>query len=50
MLLIFTAMAVLLVWVGWVDRHDAGYLPFILGIAWGVFTLASLAAKAAPRG
>jgi hypothetical protein len=32
----------LLLWIGWTDRHEAGYLPFILGICWSLFTLASL--------
>jgi hypothetical protein len=49
MLMIFLAVSVLLIWVGWTDRHEAGYLPFILGIAWSLFTLASIGAKAAPE-
>ncbi len=48
-LLIFATMTVLLLTIGWADRHEAGYLPFILGIFWGLFTLASLAAKLAPQ-
>ena len=48
-LLIFIAMSVLLIVVGWSDHDEAGYLPFILGIAWALFTLASIAAKAAPE-
>jgi hypothetical protein len=36
----------LLLYVGWHDRHEAGYLPFILGIGFALFTLASLGAKA----
>ena len=42
MLLVLLAISVLLVWVGWDDRQEAGYLPFIFGIAWALFTLASL--------
>ena len=49
MLLIFVAVSVLLIVIGWQDRHESGYLPFILGIAWALFTLASLAAKGAPQ-
>jgi hypothetical protein len=43
---IVAALAVisgLLLWIGWTDRHESGYLPFILGIAWSLFTLASAA-------
>jgi len=49
MLMIFLVVSVLLIWVGWTDRHEAGYLPLILGIAWSLFTLASIGAKAAPE-
>ena len=34
----------LLLWVGWHDREHAGYLPFIMGIGFALFTLASLGA------
>jgi hypothetical protein len=37
----------LLVYIGWIDRHEAGYLPFVLGILFSLFTLASLGARAA---
>jgi hypothetical protein len=37
----------LLVFIGWIDRHEAGYLPFVLGILFSLFTLASLGARAA---
>lgn len=43
---IVAALAVisaLLISVGWEDKDEAGYLPFVLGIAWGLFTLASAA-------
>jgi hypothetical protein len=39
-------LTALLLYVGWHDRHEAGYLPFILGIVFAVFSLASLGAKA----
>jgi len=38
---VLAVISVLLLWVGWTDRDEAGYLPFILGIAWTLFTLAS---------
>jgi hypothetical protein len=31
-------------WIGWIDRHEVGYIPFVLGVIWIVFALA-----AAPR-
>jgi hypothetical protein len=37
----------LLVYIGWIDRHEAGYLPLVLGILFSLFTLASLGARAA---
>ena len=48
MLTVLVALTALLLVVGWDDRHEAGYLPFILGIGFALFTLASLAAKARP--
>lgn len=39
-------LTVLLLVVGWHDRDEAGYLPFILGIVFALFTFASLGAKA----
>jgi hypothetical protein len=41
-----TVLAALLLIVGWQDRHEAGYLPFIMGIVFAVFVLASAGAKA----
>lgn len=38
---VLAVISALLLWVGWTDRDEAGYLPFILGIAWTLFTLAS---------
>lgn len=46
MLAVLVGLTVLLVWVGWHDRQEAGYLPFVLGILFALFTLASLGAKA----
>ncbi len=45
MLAMLTVLTVLLVVIGWEDRHEAGYLPFILGLVFAVFTLASIGAK-----
>ncbi len=38
-------LAALLLVIGWQDRHEAGYLPFILGIVFALFTLASIGAQ-----
>jgi hypothetical protein len=32
----------LLLWIGWDERHEAGYLPFVMGILFTLFTLAAL--------
>lgn len=45
MLALLSVLTVLLVVIGWEDRHEAGYLPFILGLAFALFTLASIGAK-----
>jgi hypothetical protein len=48
MLALLVVLTILLLWIGWEDRHEAGYLPFVLGIAWAIFTLASLGRAFAP--
>lgn len=35
------ALGILTTYVGWIDRHEVGYLPFALGIVWILFSLAS---------
>lgn len=39
---VLAGLSALLIVVGWADRDEAGYMPFILGCFWAVFTLASL--------
>jgi hypothetical protein len=39
-----TVLTVLLLAVGWHDREHTGWLPFIMGVVFGVFTLASIGA------
>lgn len=46
MLGLLVVLAVLLTWVGWHDRHEAGLLPFVMGIILGLFTLASIVGTA----
>ena len=48
MLAMLAVLTALLLVVGWDDRDEAGYLPFMMGILFALFTLASLAAKARP--
>ena len=48
MLALLVALTALLLWIGWEDRHEAGYLPFVMGIIFALFTLASVGAKARP--
>jgi hypothetical protein len=38
---VLLALGVLTTWIGWIDRHEVGYLPFALGIVWIIFALAS---------
>ena len=44
MLTLLAALTALLLVGGWRDRHEAGILPFLLGIAFALFTLASIGA------
>jgi hypothetical protein len=46
MLTVITGLTVLLIVIGWKDRHEAGYLPFVMGILFGLFVLASAGARA----
>ena len=46
---LFFVLSGLLTWIGWRERHEAGYLPFALGIAWCLFTLASAGGVLAPE-
>ena len=39
-------LSALLLWIGWDERHEAGYLPFVMGIIFALFTLAALGARA----
>lgn len=40
--LVMGLLAAVLIVVGWHDRHEAGYIPFALGIFFALFTLISL--------
>jgi hypothetical protein len=45
MLTLLAVLAALLLVIGWEDRGEAGYLPFIMGVLFALFTLASIGAK-----
>jgi hypothetical protein len=45
-LAVLVVLTAVLIAVGWHDRHEAGYLPFILGIVFALFTLAAIGGKA----
>ncbi|MGA0068090.1 MAG: hypothetical protein ACO3PB_01330 [Miltoncostaeaceae bacterium] len=34
-------LGIITTYVGWIDRHEVGYLPFALGVVWILFSLAS---------
>lgn len=38
-------LSALLLVIGWQDRHEAGYLPFIMGIVFALFTLAAIGGR-----
>jgi hypothetical protein len=46
MLLGLLVLTVLLVVFGWQDRHEAGPIPYLMGIVFALFTLAAIGAKA----
>ena len=39
---IMVVLTGLLLYVGWHDRHEAGYFPFIMGFVFALFTLAAV--------
>ncbi|MFP5451034.1 MAG: hypothetical protein ACLGG9_04705 [Thermoleophilia bacterium] len=41
----FVVLSALLLVVGWDERHHAGWLPFIMGVVFTVFSLAAIGAK-----
>lgn len=46
MLMLMAVLTALLLVVGWHDRHEAGPLPFIMGIVFALFTLGAMGARA----
>jgi hypothetical protein len=48
MILALVVLSVLLITVGWANHNDAGPLPVIVGVLWGLFALAAIIGRAAP--
>jgi hypothetical protein len=38
-------LTALLLIIGWEDRHEAGYLPFVMGIIFALFTLGAVGGR-----
>ncbi|HEX2503481.1 MAG TPA: hypothetical protein VHK00_06030 [Miltoncostaeaceae bacterium] len=38
-------LSALLLWIGWDEQHEAGWLPFVMGIVFALFTLAALGGR-----
>lgn len=38
-------LSALLLVIGWHDRHESGYLPFVMGIIFTLFTLAAVGGR-----
>lgn len=45
MLAVLAVLTALLLFIGWDDRHEAGYLPFIMGILFALFTLGAIGGR-----
>jgi hypothetical protein len=48
MILALAILSALLISVGWWKHDEAGYLPFILGIIWALFTLGTVVGRLRP--
>ncbi len=45
MLALLVALTAMLLAIGWEDRHEAGILPFVMGILFTIFTLAAIGGR-----
>ena len=45
MLGVLTALTALLLAIGWDYRDEAGYLPFVMGIIFALFTLGAIGGR-----
>jgi hypothetical protein len=46
MLLVMIVLTAMLLYVGYEERHEAGWLPFVMGVVFALFTLAAMGGKA----
>lgn len=46
MLLVMVVLTAMLLYVGYEERHEAGWLPFVMGVVFALFTLAAMGGKA----
>jgi hypothetical protein len=45
MIAVLAALTALLLVIGWDERHEAGYLPFIMGVLFALFTLGAIGGR-----
>jgi hypothetical protein len=45
MIVLMVGLTALLITIGWEDRHEAGYLPFALGILFALVTLGAIGGR-----
>lgn len=48
MILALIVLSVLMISVGWWKHNDAGYIPFIVGILWALFSLFAIIGRLRP--
>lgn len=41
MIVTMVVLAAAMTWVGWIERHEVGPVPLIVGVIWIAFSLAS---------
>lgn len=46
MILVMAALTAVLLYVGYGERHEAGWLPFVMGVVFALFTLGAMGGKA----
>ena len=48
MILVLIVLSVAMITVGWWKHTESGYLPFIVGILWGLFAIAAIIGRLRP--
>jgi Flp pilus assembly protein protease CpaA len=46
MILVLIVLTAMLLYVGYDERHEVGWMPFILGVVFALFTLGAIGGKA----